>query len=41
MKKPDFNDLATTFQGNMLPALVADLAQDLGVTADAIKRLGV
>ena len=37
----DFNDLLTTFQANMLPEIVAQLADDLGVTADAIRRLGV
>ncbi len=37
----NFNDFLLTTQGNMLPALVDDLAADLGVTADSIRRLGV
>jgi len=39
--KPDFEDLALTFQANMLPGMTEDLAQSLGVTADAVRRLGV
>jgi putative DNA primase/helicase len=37
----DFNDFAITFQANMLPALVDALASDLGVTSEAVRRLGV
>lgn len=41
MKKPNFDDLLLTFQGNMLPGLADALAAELGVTADSIRRLGV
>lgn len=37
----DFNDLLLTFQSNMYPCMVDALAADLGVTSDAIRRLGV
>jgi putative DNA primase/helicase len=39
--KPNFNDLAITFQANMYPAMADALALDLGVTADSIRRLGI
>jgi len=41
MTKPDFNDLLTVFQSNMVPAMRQDLADSLGVAADAVRRLGV
>ena len=37
----DFNDLLLAFQGNMYPSATNLLAKELGVTADAIRRLGV
>lgn len=37
----DFTDFLLTTQSNMLPVLVDALATELGVTADAIRRLGV
>ena len=37
----DFTDLMVTFQANMLPELVTWLANDLGVTEEAVRRLGV
>ena len=37
----NFNDLHIAFQANMLPAMVEALAEELGVSPDAIQRLGV
>nr|NIM80076.1 hypothetical protein [Candidatus Aminicenantes bacterium] len=37
----DFNDLWITFQSNVYPAMLKCLAEDLGVTVESIKKLGV
>lgn len=37
----DFNDLWITFQQNVYPAMIDCLAEDLGVTSESIKNLGV
>lgn len=34
---PNFSDLALTFQGNMYPSLIADLAESLGIPAAAFR----
>lgn len=38
---PNFTDLLTTFQSNVTPAMRQDFAASLGVTADAVRRLGI
>ena len=37
----DFNDLFITFQQNIYPAMLEVLAEDLGVTVESIKKLGI